>query len=149
MRIREFLSPSNAIVNVRALDKNRLLKELCRAAASALELDPDRVSADILKREELGSTGVGGGVAIPHARIPDLKVPFGILARLHKAIDFNAIDGQPVDIVFLLLLPTAPSGEELNALAAVARRLRDPNAVHNLRRATDSASLHQAMIAES
>jgi len=78
-----------------------------------------------------------------------LKGPFGILARLQKAIDFDAIDGQPVDIVFLLLLPTTPAGEQLNALAAVARRLRDPNAVHDLRRAPDSASLHRAMIAKS
>jgi nitrogen PTS system EIIA component len=149
MRISEFLSQSNAIVDLRAHDKSHLLTELCRTAASALKLDPDRVSADILKREELGSTGVGGGVAIPHARVPDLKVPYGILARLQEAIDFNAIDGQPVDIVFLLLLPAAPSGEQLNALAAVARRLRDSNAVRNLRRAADSASLYRAMIAES
>jgi nitrogen PTS system EIIA component len=149
MSITEFLSQSNAIVDVRALDKSRLLKELCHRAASALELDGDRISADILKREELGSTGMGGGVAIPHARVPDLNEPFGILARLKKAIDFNAIDDQPVDIVFLLLLPTAPAGEQLNVLAAVARRLRDANAVHNLRRATDGASLYQSMIAES
>src|SRR5882762_622855 len=104
MRISEFLSQSNAIVDVGAHDKSSLLTELCHRAASALKLNADRISADILKREELGSTGVGGGVAIPHARIPELKVPFGILARLQEAIDFNAIDGQPVDIVFLLLL---------------------------------------------
>ena len=149
MRISEFLSQSNAIVDVAAHDKSRLLTELCHRAASALKLNADRISADILKREELGSTGVGGGVAIPHARVPDLKVPFGILARLQEAIDFNAIDGQPVDIAFLLLLPTASAGEQLNALAAVARRLREPNAIRKLWLASDSASLYRAMIAES
>jgi len=93
MRISEFLSQSNAIVDVGAHHKSRLLTELCHRAASALKLDRERVSADIPTREELGSTGASGGIAIPHARLPDLKVPFGILARLQKAIDSNAIDG--------------------------------------------------------
>ena len=144
MRITDFLSQSDAIVNVRAHNKSRLLKDLCNRAASALKLDGDRISSEILKREELGSTGMGGGVAIPHARIEDLKEPFGILARLQRPIDFNAIDGQPVDIIFLLLLPAAPAGEHLSALAEVARKLRDPNAVRELRRAPDSASFYRA-----
>jgi PTS system nitrogen regulatory IIA component len=148
MRIMDFLSQSDAIVDVRAHDKNRLLKELCNRAASALKLDADRISNDISKREELGSTGVGGGVAVPHARFRDLKAPFGILARLQSAIDFNAIDGQPVDIVFLLLIPSDPAGEQLNALAAITRKLRNPNTVRDLRRAADNASLYRAMVAE-
>ena len=149
MHIRDFLSQSDATVDVRANDKTRLLKELCNRAASSLKLDADRVSADILKREELGSTGLGGGVAIPHARIRDLKSPFGILARLQSAIDYNAVDGRPVDIVFLLLLPVAPAGEQLKALAAVARRLRDPNTIRDLRGATNSESLYRAMVTGS
>ena len=148
MRIMDFLSQSDAIVDVRAHDKNRLLKELCNRAASALKLDADRISNDISKREELGSTGVGGGVAVPHARFRDLKAPFGILARLQSAIDFNAIDGQPVDIVFLLLIPSDPAGEQLNALAAITRKLRNPNAVRDLRQAADNAGLYRAMVAE-
>jgi PTS system nitrogen regulatory IIA component len=148
MDIRDFLSPSEAIVDVRSADKKRLLKELCTRAAATLELDAERVSDEILKREELGSTGVGGGVAIPHARIQGLKEPHGILARLRQPIDFDAIDGQPVDIIFLLLLSAAPAGEQLNALAAVARRLRDLDAVRELRRAADGISLYRAMTAE-
>jgi nitrogen PTS system EIIA component len=146
MDIKSFLAPGDAVVDVRASDKTRLLTELCKRAAASLQLDADTVSGDILKREDLGSTGVGGGVAIPHARIGGLKAPFGILARLRKAIDFDAIDGQPVDIVFLLLLPTAPAGEQLNALASVARKLRDQKIVHDLRRASDSTSLYHAVI---
>src|SRR5665647_864171 len=125
MEIVEFLSPTEVIVNAGAPDKIRLLADLCCRAASALKLDPGRITADILKREDLGSTGVGGGIAIPHARLVDLKKPFGVLARLKSPIDFDAIDRQPVDIVFLLLLPTTAAGEQLNILALVARRLRD------------------------
>jgi PTS system nitrogen regulatory IIA component len=145
MDIGDFLSPSDAIPDTRARDKTHLLRELCARAAAALKLDAKSISGEIFKREELGSTGVGGGVAIPHARVQGLKTPFGVLARLQKPVDFNAIDGQPVDIVFLLLLPTAPPGEQLNPLASVARRLRDPDAVRALRSAPDKAALHRAM----
>jgi PTS system nitrogen regulatory IIA component len=149
MDIGDFLSPNDAIPDIRARDKTLLLKELCARAAAALKLDAEGISGEIFKREELGSTGVGGGVAIPHARVQGLKTPFGVLARLRKPIDFNAIDGQPVDIVFLLLLPAALAGEQLNALASVARRLRDPDAVHALRSAPDSGTMHRVMVANS
>jgi PTS system nitrogen regulatory IIA component len=148
MDIKSFLSPVDVMVDVRAPDKTGLLKQLSARAAAALKLDTERISSEILKREELGSTGVGGGVAIPHTRVQGLKRPFGVLARLRKSIDFDAIDDKPVDLVFLLLLPAAPTGEQINALAAVARRLRDANAVRDLRRAADSASLHRAMVTE-
>jgi PTS system nitrogen regulatory IIA component len=69
------------------------------------------VLGEILKREQLGCTGIGGGIAIPHARLQNLKKPFGSMARLRKPIDYDAIDGDPVDIVFLLLLPTDSGGE--------------------------------------
>jgi PTS system nitrogen regulatory IIA component len=147
MDIRQFLAPSGVIANVAASDKTRLLNDLCLRAAQALKLDASRISAEILKREELGSTGVGAGIAIPHARIANVERPFGLLARLRRPIDFQAIDAQPVDIVFLLLLPATPVGEQLTALAAVARKLRDPATVRNLRRASDSAALFEAMMA--
>jgi PTS system nitrogen regulatory IIA component len=147
MDIRQFLAPSGVIANVAASDKTRLLNDLCLRAAQALKLDASRISAEILKREELGSTGVGAGIAIPHARIANVERLFGLLARLRKPIDFQAIDAQPVDIVFLLLLPATPVGEQLTALAAVARKLRDPATVRNLRRASDSAALFEAMMA--
>lgn len=149
MDIGDFLSANDAISDIRARDKTLLLKELCARAAAALKLDAEGISGEIFKREELGSTGVGGGVAIPHARVQGLKAPFGVLARLQKPIDFNAIDGKPVDIVFLLLLPAAPAGEQLNALASVARRLRDPDAVRALRGASDNAALYVAMANDS
>jgi PTS system nitrogen regulatory IIA component len=145
MEIGEFLNPSEVTVDVRASDKARLLKELARQAAAKLNLASDGVADALLKREELGSTGTGGGVAIPHARMDGVKKPFGMLIRLAKAIDFDAIDGRPVDIVCLLLLPTDTHGEQLNALACAARALRDPDAVRDVRRAKDNAGLYAAV----
>ncbi len=144
MEIKDFLSPDDALVKIRAPDKTRLLQELASRAASVLNLDANLVSIEILKREALGSTGTGDGVAIPHARIPELKKPFGTLVRLKHAIDFDAIDGKPVDLVFLLLLPQS-QGDPLNALASVARKLRDPESVRRLRNAADDAELYRAI----
>lgn len=146
MELGALLSVENTLLDVPASNKTKLLNDLCARAAAALDWDAKAISSEILKREELGSTGVGGGVAIPHARIPGLKNALGVLARLRKPIDFNAIDGRPVDIVFLLLLPTAPSGEHLNMLAAVSRKLRDLEALRALREAPDRAALHGAMV---
>jgi PTS system nitrogen regulatory IIA component len=147
MAITDFLSQNAVMVDVRARDKRSLLTELCGKAAAALGLAADRVTADILKREELGSTGVGGGVAIPHARIQGLENPFGVLARLRTGIDFAAIDGEPVDIVFLLLLPGAPNGENLNVLASVSRKLRNAGITAGLRSAGDSGQAYRAIAA--
>jgi nitrogen PTS system EIIA component len=146
MEIRDFLLPNDVFIKVRVSDKTRLLQELAARAASSLNLDANRISVELLKRESLGSTGTGGGVAIPHARIPDLKKPFGTLVRLKHAIDFDAIDSKPVDIVFLLLLPAQPNGDSLNALASVARRLRDPESVQRLRHAANETELHDAIL---
>lgn len=144
MEIRTFLSPDDALIKIRATDKTRLLQDLAARASSALNLDANLVAVELLKREALGSTGTGEGVAIPHARIPDLIRPFGTLVRLKHAIDFEAIDGKPVDIVFLLLLPQS-HGEPLNALASVARKLRNPEALRRLRDAADDAELYRAI----
>ena len=148
MDIKDLLAPSDVLVSIRTSNKTRLLEDLCRRAASILKIDANKITADILKREELGSTGVGGGVAIPHARIADVKKPFGLLARLKSAIEFDSIDHQPVDLVFLLLLPTASAGEQLNALAMVARRLRDADTARNARGATDASGLY-AVVTQS
>lgn len=145
MEIADFLAPSEVVIDVRMADKARLLGDLARRAAAKLGLDPDAVSAALLQREELGSTGTGGGIALPHARLVGVKRPFALLARLAKAIDFDAIDGRPVDVVCLLLLPTESQGEQLNALACAARALRDPDAVRNVRRAPNAAALHDAL----
>ena len=149
VEIKDFLAPSQAMIGVRAADKNRLLRELARRAAGALQLNEDMVSAALLKRESLGSTGTGAGIALPHARLESIAKPFGMLVRLAKAMDFDAIDGRPVDVVFLLLLPAEPRGEQLNALACVARQLRDAQTIRDVRHAADDAALYRAVAQNS
>ena len=149
MDIKEFLSPVDALVDVTAPDKARLLQELARRASATLNLAAEPISNALLEREKLGSTGTGGGIAIPHARIPGLNKPFGILVRLKQPIDFDAIDGQPVDLLFLLLLPVAPNKQQLNVLASVARTLRDAKSVRDLRCARDNVGLFEAMVVDS
>jgi PTS system nitrogen regulatory IIA component len=145
MKISDLLSPTDVMVDVRASNKRLLLQELAAKAAASLALNVERIAPYLLKREELGSTGIGRGVAIPHARLPDLQRPHGILARLKQAIDFDAIDGQPVDIVFVLLLPAAAETEALGALASVARILRSPENLARLRAAKDASELCSAI----
>ena len=149
MDIKEFLSPTDVLVDLRVSDKARVLQVLARRAAIALNLPTDRILGELLKREELGSTGTGDGIAIPHARISSLYKPFGILVRLQQPIDFDAIDGQPVDLLFLLLLPVTSNKEQFNALSSVARILRNLESVRNLRRCRDSESLFQAMVVDN
>lgn len=146
MDIRAFFSQNDVIVDVRASDKVQLLKDLSARAALEVALDPALVSAEILKREELGSTGLGSGVAIPHARILGLGKLYGVLARLNRALDFAAVDGEPVDLVFLLLLPSSTGREQLEALAGVARQLRKPTIAAMLRKARDGSEAYNAML---
>jgi nitrogen PTS system EIIA component len=144
MRIADFLSESDIVFDLHAHDKSGLLKDLSTRAASALGLPADLVAAEIKRRDELGSTGIGGGASMPHARFRQVKKPFALLVRLKQPIEFEAIDGQPVDIIFLLLLPASSQLDQLNALAAVAHKLRDPDVLRKLRRATSPAALYQA-----
>jgi len=147
MKISDFLSPADVLVNVRASDKEQLLQDLAGKAAANLKIPADEVFSELFKREALGSTGMGNGVAIPHARFKALKKPFGIVARLKQPIDFDAIDGQPVDLVFVLLLPAAAEGEQLGALACVARKLRTPHDLLQLHRAKDASELYSVLTA--
>jgi nitrogen PTS system EIIA component len=149
MHIEDFLSPSDVITDLRASDKTSVLQELARRAAAVLRMPADAISAELLKREQLGSTGMGDGIAIPHARVAGVKSPFGMLARLKEPVDFEAVDGRPVDLVFLLLGPAAPQGEQLNVLACVARKLRDPATLKELRGAKDSQALYRRMIEDT
>jgi len=148
MKISNFLSADNVLIGT-SNDKKKLLSELARKAAALVDVSPDRVLAELLKREELGSTGMGGGVALPHARFEQVRKPLGILVRLRKPLDFDAVDGEPVDIVFLLLLPEgAPAGDQLGALAAIARRLRNPATAQALRRTHDTREMYDALTAD-
>jgi PTS system nitrogen regulatory IIA component len=144
MKISDLLAPTDVMLDVRASSKRALLEEFAARTAAGLGLPADRVAFCLRKREDLGSTGIGRGVAIPHARLPDVQRPHGLLAKLKPPIDFDAIDGQAVDVVFVLLLPAAGEQEALAALALVARTLRSPETLARLRAAKDAAALYSA-----
>ena len=149
MKIPEFLSADNVVIDATAADKKKLLAELARKAGAIVDVLPERLLAELVKREELGSTGMGGGVAIPHARFHQVTKPFGMLIRLRKPLDFDAVDGEPVDLVFLLLLPeAAAAGDQLGALALIARKLRNPKIVATLRQARDGTEAYRVLTAD-
>lgn len=145
MDIRELLSAADVAIDVRATNKAGLLKGLATRAAATLNLPADMVAGEIEKRDELGSTGIGRGVAIPHARLREVKKPLALLARLRSPIEFDAIDNQPVDLVVLLLLPATSQLDQLNALAAVARTLRHDDVLKKMRSARSTTELYRAV----
>ncbi|MBO1908702.1 PTS sugar transporter subunit IIA [Microvirga sp. 3-52] len=145
MRIDEFLQPSNVIIDLRAHDKEAALKELAQRAGAELHRDWQALLKALYERESLGTTGMGDGIAIPHVRLEGIDRPFGILARLKRPIEFEAVDGRPVDILFLLVLPRTSNGGPLNALACVARRLRDEATANVIRQAADAAVAYHAI----
>jgi nitrogen PTS system EIIA component len=112
MKVSDFLSPADVIAGFAAADKRTLLEELARRAGAAVDVLPARLLAELLKREELGSTGMGGGVAIPHARFHQVGKPFAMFVRLKRPIEFDAVDGEPVDTIALILLPETPNSEQ-------------------------------------
>ncbi len=136
------------INDVAFADKQKLLEDLARRAATIVDVQPALILSELVKREQLGSTGMGGGVAIPHARFHQVAKPFGMLVRLKRPIPFDAVDDQPVDTIVLLLLPDAPNGERLGALACMARKLRDPAVMAALRRARDGAEIYRTLAAD-
>ena len=114
-------------------------------AAAGLVADPDAVAEALRAREAVHSTALGAGLAIPHARCPAAKVSRFVAARLGASIDFDAPDGLPVDLVFLLVSPPSDPGEHVKQLARLARRIQDPEVVEALRRAGDEASFRRAL----
>jgi nitrogen PTS system EIIA component len=148
MKVSDFLSSADVTIDTAFADKQKLLEELARRAATVVDLQPALILAELQKREELGSTGMGGGVAIPHARFHHLHKAFGMLVRLKKPIEFDAVDGKPVDTIALLLLPDVREGERLGALACFARKLRDPIVMTALRRARDGAEIYRSLTAD-
>lgn len=145
MLVKDILSPSNVLIENQRVDKASLLRELCNRAAPIVGLSPQILLSEVKRREDLGSTGIGQGIAIPHTRIAELKKPYSFMVRLRHPIDFDSIDGEPVDIVFFLLLPLLPPTAHLNSLACVARSLRDPAIQSELRKVSDAAALYRAI----
>lgn len=147
MEIEDLLTAGNVLGDFKASSKKQTIQTLSRKLAESASLDPRLVFDSLLERERLGSTGVGKGVAIPHARVDGLTGIKGLFARLCTPIDFDSVDDKPVDIVFMLLAPTDAGADHLKALARVSRLLRDENTLTKLRATTDSSALY-AMLAQ-
>ena len=127
---------------LKANSKKQLLQLLAERASSITGIHEREIFDIILQRERLGSTGVGNGIAIPHGKLPKLEKLFGLFARLERPIDFEAMDGQPVDLLFLLLAPEGAGADHLKALSRIARVLRDGETVAKVRGTNDAAAIH-------
>ena len=145
MEIADLLTSERVISSLRAPSKKQTLQELSRRAAEITGLHERSIFDILLERERLGTTGVGGGIAIPHGKLPDLEELFGVFARLEKPIDFDAVDEQPVDLIFLLLAPESAGADHLKALARISRLLRNRLVCERLRAATDQNSLFELL----
>jgi nitrogen PTS system EIIA component len=147
MEVTDLLDPSGVIPNLRVTSKRQALQELARRAATLIGEDEHKVFESLWEREQLGSTGIGNGTAVPHGRIPGLKRMLTMFARLEKPIEFDAIDSQPVDLIFLLLTPADAGADHLKALARIARLLRNRAMCAKLR-GTESTDAIYALLTD-
>ncbi|WP_406872849.1 PTS sugar transporter subunit IIA [Aminobacter sp. P9b] len=146
MNISDVLQPDDVILGFQAEGKTRLLKEMARHAAARTGASAAEITTALASREKLGSTGLGQGIAIPHAKLSGLQRPFGAFVRLVTPCPFEAIDDQDVDIVVLLLLPEAAPREYLNLLSRIVRTLREPGLVAKLRQENDTAIVYRRLL---
>lgn len=128
--------------SVKAQGKKQLLQDLAQAMAKFVAVDHRIIFETLLTREKLGSTGIGQGIAIPHGKVPSIARVYGLFARLAQPVDFDSVDGQPVDLVFVLLAPEHAGADHLKALARISRLLRDPGVVAKLRGTDDAEGLY-------
>lgn len=147
MEIADLLAPRGVIAHLRVSNKKQALQEIARRAAPLTGIADRRLYDVLAERERLGSTGIGRGLAIPHGKFAELSSLCGLFARLDRAIPFDAVDHQPVDLVFALLAPAEAGAEHLRALARVSRLLRD-DAICQKLRGTDSADGLYALLTD-
>jgi PTS system nitrogen regulatory IIA component len=148
MPLSDLLALDAVIPALKVNSKKQVLQEIAERAQKLTSVGEREIFDILLQRERLGSTGVGNGIAIPHGKLAKFTRLFGLFARLERPIDFDAIDGQPVDLVFLLLAPEAAGADHLRALSRIARVLRDPAVVQKLRATRDAAALHAVLCGE-
>lgn len=145
MSLSDLITPEAVLPALKANAKKPALQELASHAARLSGLDERTIFDALLQRERLGSTGIGDGIAIPHGKLPGITRLFGLFARLDKPIDFEALDGQPVDLIFLLLAPEGAGADHLKALARVARVLRNASVVEKARASRDAVALYAVL----
>jgi PTS system nitrogen regulatory IIA component len=140
--LHDLLTPEAVVSGVTVGSTKKLFALLADVAARVYGLDATRVAAQLAAREKLGTTGFGGGIAIPHGRIEGLDAVRGVMMRLDKPVDFGAVDDSPVDLVFMLLSPATAGADHLKALARVSRRLRDRGFTAKLRGAGSADAIY-------
>lgn len=143
----DLLTPNAVIANLRSGSKKQSLQDLSKVSAQLTGIDERQIFEILLERERLGTTGVGNGIAIPHGKLGGLDRLHGVFARLEKPIDFESIDEQPVDLIFLLLAPEGAGADHLKALARVSRQLRDSSFCDKLR-GSDSRDALYALLTQ-
>jgi PTS system nitrogen regulatory IIA component len=136
------LHPGAVLPNLKAGNKKQVLQELAKKAAAMTGQPEDIIFTTLLERERLGSTGVGQGIAIPHGKLAGLSEVHAVFARLERPVDFEAVDGNPVDLVFMLLAPPDAGADHLKALAKVSRLLRDTRLCEKIRGATSADAIY-------
>ena len=141
----DLVSPNAIIPAMKVNGKKQALQEIAAKAAELTGHNEKVIFEILLQREKLGSTGVGNGVAIPHGKLQKLGNVFGLFARLERPIDFEALDGQPVDLIFLLLAPEGAGADHLKALARVARLLRDVEVARKLRASNGAEAIYAVL----
>jgi nitrogen PTS system EIIA component len=145
MDLSDLIRPEAVIGSLKANSKKQAIQAISEKAAELTGIPEREIFDTLLQREKLGSTGVGGGIAIPHGKLASLDGIFGLFARLPKPIDFEALDDQPVDLVFLLLAPEGAGADHLKALAQIARLFREPGVVGKLRASSDKSALYAVL----
>ena len=145
MNISDIMSEKSVLIDVKASSKRELLQELASKAAELTDLDERTIFDTFLERENLGSTGFGNGTALPHGRVEGLDKVCAIFARLSAPLDFDAIDGKPIDLVFALLSPEGNGADHLTALAKMSRILKDEALCAKLRQAGKPVEIYALM----
>jgi PTS system nitrogen regulatory IIA component len=146
MNIADLLAPEAVLASLKAQTKKQLLQELAVRAHARTQLPEKQIFETLIERERLGTTGVGAGIAIPHGRMAGATGITGVFARLESPIDYEAVDGQPVDLVFMLLAPENAGADHLKALARVSRLLRNQQICEKLRAAQTAEALYAILI---
>ena len=145
MDLADLIAPEAVYPSLKAKTKKQALQDVAQKAAALTGIDARDILDTLLQRERLGSTGVGRGIAIPHGRLPALKSIVSVFARLDEPIDFEALDNEPVDLIFLLLAPEHAGADHLKALARISRLLREPSTIERLRASRDRAALYSVL----
>ena len=147
MQLKDFLTRDRCYCRIEGVSKKRLLENISKLLSKQFSnLDDNEIFNAIMAREQLGSTGLGNGIAVPHCRVPHCETIIGALITLENAIDFDAIDGKKVDLIFLLIVPEEKTDDHIKVLGGLAELFNDPNFCSTIRQAQNSSDLYKVTL---